>query len=54
MKANNVVQLENYIKDNMDTVELEVSHHQIPGVYVRAIYIPKDFVLPARYINMSV
>jgi hypothetical protein len=45
---NNVVQLENYIKDSMDNVELEVSHYQIPGVYVRAIYIPKDFVLTSK------
>jgi quercetin dioxygenase-like cupin family protein len=47
-RYNNVVQLENYIKENMDNVELEVSHHQIPGVYVRAIYIPKDFILTSK------
>jgi hypothetical protein len=38
---NNVVQLENYIKDNMDTVELEVSHHQIPGDFVLTSKIHK-------------
>jgi quercetin dioxygenase-like cupin family protein len=48
IKYGNVVQLENYIKEHMETVELEVSHHQIPGVYVRAIYIPKDFVLTSK------
>jgi quercetin dioxygenase-like cupin family protein len=48
VKYASVLQLEAYIKEHMNTVELEVSHHQIPGVYVRAIYIPKDFVLTSK------
>jgi quercetin dioxygenase-like cupin family protein len=48
IKYGNVIQLENYIKEHLETVELDVTHHQIPGVYVRAIYIPKDFVLTSK------
>jgi quercetin dioxygenase-like cupin family protein len=36
------------MRNHMELVEFEVSHHQIPGVYVRAIYIPKDYILTGK------
>jgi hypothetical protein len=44
----NITKLEDFIRDNLETVELEVTHHHIPGVYVRAIYIPKDNLLTGK------
>jgi quercetin dioxygenase-like cupin family protein len=49
-KINN---LEKYITNNFETIELPVEHFQIPGVYVRALYIAKGVVLTGKIHNFE-
>jgi hypothetical protein len=44
----NLVQLEDFIRDNLELVDLPVSHYQLPGVYVRALHIKGGVVLTGK------
>jgi quercetin dioxygenase-like cupin family protein len=50
-KYDKAMRLENYIKANMEAIELNVEHFQIPGVYVRVLKIPKGTVLTGKVHN---
>jgi quercetin dioxygenase-like cupin family protein len=44
----NLLALEDAIRENIELVDFHVDHHFIPGVYVRAIIIPKNHIVTGR------
>ena len=48
-----IINLEKFIANNFECIELPVKHFQIPGVYVRALYITKGVVLTGKIHNFE-